>query len=60
MNDETIRIINIIKTCIKEDIEQCGYPSLEREPVSYGTVLGLTAAFCIVEAVCKAEEAKEN
>lgn len=60
MNDETIRIINIIKTSIKEDIELCGNPSLEHEPVSYGVVLGLKAALSIVQGVCKVEEAKED
>ena len=54
------KIIDTIQTSLKEEIEQCGNPSLEREPVSYGTVLGLKAALSIVHAVCKVEEAKEE
>lgn len=54
------KIIDTIQTSLKEEIEQCGNPSLEHEPVSFGTVLGLKAALSIVQAVCKVEEAKEN
>ena len=60
MNDKTIEIISTIETSLKEDIELCGNPSLESEPVSYGVVLGLKAALSIVQAICKIREAKED
>ena len=49
-----------IKQAIQEEIEECGNPSLESEPVGYGVVLGLKAALAIISAREYIEKTKED
>ena len=60
MNAKTVEIINTIETSLKEEIVECGDPSIKHDPVSYGVALGLKAALGIVQAVYKVEESQER
>ena len=62
--NETYKIIQKIKQSIKDDIEDCGCPNPELEPIDYGVILGLKGALANINAIevmyCQEEEEGEE
>ena len=62
--NETYKIIQKIKQSIKDDMEDCGCPHPEHDPIAYGVVLGLKGALANIQAIevlyCQEEENDEE
>ena len=48
---ETYKMIQQIKQSIKDDIEDCGCPHPDLDPIAYGVALGLKGALANVRAI---------
>ncbi len=61
---ETYKIIQKIKQSIKDNIEDCGCPHPELDPIAYGVVLGFKGALANIQAIemlyCQEEEDDEE
>jgi len=62
--NETYKIIQQIKQSIRDEIEDCGCPHPDLEPIAYGAIIGLKEALANIKAIevmyCQEEEEYED